>query len=457
MGESAIPLGSAWSGPSEAEQLPPGAPDLLRPVVTTGARFYALIAVLFGVIVWGIVAYATQLKYGLGVTGLGNFFSWGLYITNFVFFIGVSHAGTLISAILRVTGADWRRPITRMAEVITGVALMIGAPMVIIDLGRPDRLLNLFAHGRLQSPLLWDVVSVSTYLFGSLVYLYLPMIPDLATCYPYLKDRFPIRARIYKALSLGWRDTPQQHRLLEQVIGVMAIVIMPVAISVHTVVSYIFSMTVREGWHSSIFGPYFVIGAIYSGIAALIVAMYLFRRIYHLERYIQIVHFRRLGYLLVAAGLVYLYSTFNEYLTMFYTGKESEKALTQALFTGRFSGLFWLGMAFTFLPVVVTILAKWTGMTGIVLGSVVANIGMWLKRYIIITPTLSSPLLPIQDVRPEFAVYTPTWVEWSITAAAFATFILLYVLFSKLFPIVSIWETKDLVEGKGGLSHHATP
>lgn len=422
-----------------------GVPELLLPVVRSGTGFYVLLGVLVGTIVWGLVAYLNQLKYGLIVTGLRSYFSWGLYITNFVFFIGVSHAGTLISAILRVTGADWRRPITRMAEVITGVALLVGAPMVIIDLGRPERLFNLFLHGRLQSPLLWDVISVTTYLFGSLVYLYLPMIPDLAALYPHLETRRPILARVYRALSLGWRDTPEQHRLLEKTISVMAIVIMPVAVSVHTVVSYIFSMTMREGWHSSIFGPYFVIGAIYSGIAAIIVAMWIFRRVYRLERYITEIHFRKLGYLLLAVGLVYFYTTFSEYLTMFYTGKGPERRLVTDLFVGRFAGVFWTGMALTFVPVVVAAFARWTGVTGLVLGSLVANVGMWLKRYIIITPTLANPFMPIQNVPADYAVYRPTWVEWSITAAAVATFVLLYVLFSKLFPIVSMWETRDLV------------
>lgn len=422
--------------------LPPGAHDLLRPVVESGPWFYLFIGLLAGIMALGLGAYVYQLRYGLGVTGLRSYFSWGLYITNFVFFIGVSHAGTLISAILRVTGAEWRRPITRMAEVITGVALLIGAPMVIIDLGRPDRLLNLVAHGRLQSPLLWDVISVTTYLFGSMVYLYLPMIPDLAACYPALKDRYPVRARLYKMLALGWEGTAEQRRLLEKAIGIMAIVIMPVAVSVHTVVSYIFSMTLREGWHSSIFGPYFVIGAIYSGIAALILAMAIFRKAYRLERYITPLHFRKLGYLLLAVGLVYLYTTFTEYLTMFYGNKEPEKRLVQALFSGEYAGVFWSAIGFTFVPVLLVALARWTGMAGIVFGAALVNIGMWLKRYIIITPSLANPFLPIQTVPPDYAVYSPTWVEWAITAAAVAGFVLLYVGFTKLFPIVSIWETE---------------
>ncbi|MCL5676328.1 MAG: polysulfide reductase NrfD, partial [Firmicutes bacterium] len=330
-----VPAGARARRRSEPT-LPPGAPELLRPVVETGLGTRLVVGFLLAVVAWGLVAYVTQLRSGLGVTGMGSYYSWGIYIIDFVFFIGVSHAGTLISAILRVSGAEWRRPITRMAEVITGVALMIGAPMVIIDVGRPDRILNLIVHGRLQSPLLWDVVSVTTYLFGSLFYLYVPMIPDLAASYPFLKDGYPIRARIYKTLSMGWQNTPEQRHLLERAISVMAVVIIPVAISVHTVISFIFAMTLREGWHSSIFGPYFVLGAIYSGIAAIITAMAVFRKLYRLEAYITYDHFRKLGYLLLTAGLIYLYTTFDEYLTMAYGSDAAEQRLVHALFVGQF-------------------------------------------------------------------------------------------------------------------------
>ncbi|HYF90611.1 MAG TPA: NrfD/PsrC family molybdoenzyme membrane anchor subunit [Symbiobacteriaceae bacterium] len=444
MAAAAAPAVTAGRTAKErAETLPPDAPELLRPVVETGTGFYILLGVLIGIMAWGLVGYLYQLKDGLGVTGMRSYYSWGIYIISFVFFIGVSHAGTLISAILRVSGANWRHPITRLAEVITGVAILIGAPMVIIDLGRPDRILNLIIHGRLQSPLLWDVVSVTTYLFGSLTYLWLPMIPDLAKCYPYLKDRHPVRAWIYKKLSMNWTGTPEQHRILEKIISIMAIVIMPVAISVHTVVSFIFSMTLREGWHSTIFGPYFVVGAIYSGIGALIVAVWIFRKVYDLERYITEAHFTKLGYLLIASGLVYLYTTFSEYLTGFYTKEEAELHLISSLFTGQFSGVFWAGMAFTFVPVLVVALRRWTGMFGLVTSAVALNVGMWLKRYIIVTPTLGNPFLPIQNVANDYQFYHPTWVEWSILAAGVCGFILLYALFSKLFPVVSIWETED--------------
>lgn len=416
-------------------------------MLNTSLRFYVFVGFLLGIILWGSIAYAVQLRYGLAVTGLRDYVSWGVYITNFVFFIGISHAGTLVSAILRVTGAEWRRPLTRMAEAITVFALMVGAPMVLVDMGRPDRLLNLFRYGRIQSPILWDLISVTTYLTGSLLYLYLPLIPDLAIMKEKVAARSPWRARLYEILSLGWRGTPEQAKLLEKAINVMAIVIMPVAVSVHTVVSWIFGMTVREGWHSSIFGPYFVVGAIYSGIAVLITTMVIFRKAYRLEAYLTPAIFRRLGYLLLAIGVLYAYMTFSEYLTMFYTGKKHEAELLAVLFTGRFARVFWGTMLITLIIPLFIVALPWTNsIRGLFIASLLINVGMWFKRWLIIVPTLSTPYLTIQSVPLEWAIYKPTWVEWSITAAAFAGFTLLYILFSKVFPIISIWETQELPE-----------
>jgi len=494
--------------PTDLDVRPEEAP-VLRPLQHSGPGFWLLIATLLGVIGVGVYAYVTQLRIGLGVTGLNNRISWGIYITNFVFFIGVSHAGTLISAILRVTGAEWRRPITRMAEAITVFALLVGAPMVLVDMGRPERLFNVFLFGRLQSPILWDVISITTYVMGSLLYLYLPMIPDLAQ----LRDTpgfSPWRHSLYRQLAVGWRGSPRQHAFLEQGIGAMAIIIIPVAISVHTVVSWIFGMTLRAGWHSTIFGPYFVIGAIFSGIAAIITAMGAFRRVYRLERFLTPDHFQKLGYLLLTLNLLYLYFTVSEYLTISYGAEIKDVTLINALFYGAFSRMFWvMAIVGLILPAILTViphlpvvdrlrrvpllrpvpataaalvmaslavgvhfgagpqvgaiggisyetilvLAAVTAgaavlallpvlrqrpVASIVIASLLVNVGMWLKRYIIVVPSMALPL-----TRSEWATYRPTWVEWSITAAAFATFILLYTLFAKLFPLISLWEVRE--------------
>jgi Ni/Fe-hydrogenase subunit HybB-like protein len=388
----------------------------------------------------GLIAFIQQARRGLSVTGMGNYFSWGIYIVNFVFFIGISHAGTLVSAILRVTGAGWRRPITRMAEAITLFALLIGGPMVIIDMGRPDRIWHVIRYGRLQSPILWDVLSVTTYLAGSALYLYLPMIPDVAALRDHPGPMAAWRRWIYRKLAIGWKGTPGQWRRLERAITIMSITIIPVAVSVHTVVSWIFSMTLRPGWHSTIFGPYFVVGAIFSGIAALLTAMGVFVTAFPtLRRYVTLDHFRKLASLLLAVTLLYIYFTISEYLTMGYSSESPDARLLNVLFRGEFARMFWT-MAVVGLVIPAILLAlPWTRtFGGIITASVMINIGMWLKRYVIVVPTLATPFMPaVAGANPH---YTPTWVEWAITAAAFSGFALLYLLFAKLFPIVSVWE-----------------
>ena len=421
---------------------------LLGSLRMSGQRFRAWVAMLGAVMIWGAFAYSLQWRHGLVETGMRDQISWGLYISNFVFFIGISHAGTLISAILRVTDAGWRRPITRMAEGITVVALCIGGSMVLIDLGRPDRALNLFRYGRIQSPIVWDVLSVSTYLTGCLIYFYLPLIPDLAIVAG-TGAVGSLRRRVFRFLSLGWTGSAGEWQLLEKAISIMAVAIIPLAISVHTVVSWIFAMTLRPGWDSSIFGPYFVVGAIYSGAAAVVFAMCVLRGALHLEEYLEPIHYRNLGLLLLSFSLLYLYFNVNEYLTVGYKFQGGEKLLLERLFFGDYAPYFWavqaIGVVFPMLLMIAVLgPSRYRHFTipGLGLASFLAIIGAWAKRYLIVVPTLSSPFLPIQRVPETWAHYSPTWVEWSITASAFAAFLLLYTMLIKYFPVVSVWETR---------------
>ncbi|MBI3615155.1 MAG: polysulfide reductase NrfD [Candidatus Omnitrophica bacterium] len=421
------------------------AEELLRSVRQTSRKGRLWIGSLVAVCSFGLFAYAIQLIHGLEVTAMREYVSWGLYIATFIFFIGISHAGTLISAILRVTHAEWRRPITRMAEAITVIALLVGAPMVIVDMGRPDRLLYVIRYGRLQSPILWDVLSIATYLTGSLLYLYVALIPDLARMRDQCTAIAGWRKRLYRILAIRWHDTPAQRAHLEKALGAMAVIIIPVAVSVHTVVSWVFGMTLRPGWHSTIFGPYFVVGAIFSGTAAIITAMAVFRRVYHLERYIALQQFRNLGSLLLTLSLLYMYFTLSEYLTSWYSAESIDVKLLKNLFDlHRYGFDFWvMAMLGLFIPTILLILPKTRTIIGITTASVLVNLGMWLKRYLIVVPTLQTPFLPVQGVPSSWIRYFPTWIEWSIVAGALAMFLLLFTLFSKLFPIVSIWETLE--------------
>ena len=408
---------------------------LLAPIARTGPGFYWAVALLSVFILWGALAYSVQFYEGLGVTGLQQPVSWGFYVTNFVFFIGISHAGTLISAILRLSRAEWRRPITRMAEVITAMVLLIGAGQILVDLGRPDRILNVILHGRYQSPLLWDATSISAYLSASLTYLYLPMIPDIAI----LRDRLGKWKLFYSVLALGWTGTEQQQRVLNRAIAIMAVLVIPVAVSVHSVVSFVFSMTLQPMWHSTIFGPYFVVGAIFSGIAALIVAMIIFRKAYGLQYYLKPVHFRYLGQLLLIMSLLWFYFTFAEYLTGYYGAEPEEMKVFWAKFSGPFWPYFW-GMVLCnlFIPLACLVRLGHHTIGKVLTASLSIIVGMWLERFIIVVPTLSFPRLPFPQT-----TYYPTWVELGEFAGSLALFALFYLLFTKVFPIISIWEIRE--------------
>jgi molybdopterin-containing oxidoreductase family membrane subunit len=411
---------------------------LIQPILKSGKAYYLAVTLLSAIVAWALFCWYYQVQRGLGVTGMNRPMFWGIYIMNFVFFIGISHAGTLISAILRVTGADWRKPVTRCAEAITVFALMVGPINVIIDLGRVDRVLFILPfieHGRFQSPLLWDVCCICTYLIGSVTFLYLPLIPDIAM----LRDTTNRRKWFYRVLALGWTGTERQKKILHNLMSVMTVVIIPIAVSVHTVVSWVFAMTVQPMWHSTIFGPYFVVGAIFSGIAALIIAMAVLRRAFHLEEYLKPLHFNYLGILLLTMTLLWGYFTFAEYLTTFYGAEPEHMKVFYSKLGGEYTPYFITMFLGCFaIPFVILAVRKFRTITGTVIASVCVCVGMWLERFLIVAPTLSRPRLPY-----EHGIYHPTWVEISIFAGEIAALCLLYCLFAKLFPIVSIWELRE--------------
>ncbi|HSR52354.1 MAG TPA: NrfD/PsrC family molybdoenzyme membrane anchor subunit [Acidobacteriota bacterium] len=409
--------------------------QLLRPIEHSGAGMRVATSALLFVILAGWVIFSRQILYGMGVTGLNQPVVWGFYIVNFVFFIGISHAGTLISAILRLSKAEWRRPITRMAEVITVIVLAIGAFHPVLDLGRPDRMLNIFTSGRLQSPLLWDVTSISAYFMASTVYLYIPMIPDIAL----LRDRGTRPRWLYTFLAWGWQDTPRQRTVLNRAVAVMMILVIPIAVSVHTVISYIFAMTLQPGWHSTIFGPYFVVGAIFSGIAALLVVMIVLRWVYGLERYLKRVHFDHLSKLLLVMSLLWFYFTFSEYLTAYFGHEPSELRVFFYKFSGPYAVYFWGMAACNFvIPVLLLSFRRTRTIPGILIASIAVVVGMWLERLNIVVPSLANPRLEYPT-----GFYVPSLVEWAMFAGGLATFILGFVLFARFFPLISIWEIRE--------------
>lgn len=421
---------------------PPTNHGLLRPLFHTSWRFYVLGVFLGSIVLTALGGWLYQMWQGIGIAGITWPVYWGFYITNFVFWIGISHAGTLISAILRLVNAGWRRPVTRCAELITLFALMIGAMFPLIHLGRPWLAFWLFPYPserliwpNFRSPLVWDFFAINTYLIGSTVFLFLPMIPDLAA----IRDRSTgLRRTFYRALALGWRGTPKQWHRLETAMQIMAIVIIPVAVSVHTVVSFDFSMTPVPMWQSTIFGPYFVAGAIFSGIAALIVTMAVLRRFLHLEDYLHPVHFQNLGKLLLVMSLLWAYFVFNERLVTWYGNETAEMAVFWQTQRESYALLHWTMVACNFvLPLMLISIKRFRTITGCVIASLAVIVGMWLERYLIVVPSLAHKYLPYS-----WGTYQPQPVEILITVSTFAAMILLYVLFAKMVPIISIWELK---------------
>jgi molybdopterin-containing oxidoreductase family membrane subunit len=432
----------------------------LTPVRRTGRRFWALVAFLLAVIGWGVYAYSVQLREGLVVTGMRDRISWGLYIATFVFFIGISHAGTLISAILRVSHARWRTPVTRMAEFVTVVALICGASFVIIDLGRPDRILNVIFYGRWQSPIIWDVLAITTYLTASVTYLFVPMIPDLALFRDRLSGKTSRwRSGLYRVLAIGWNGNATQRRALASAIGVLMILIVPIAVSVHTVVSWIFAMTLRVPWDSALFGAFFVAGAIFSGIGILIIVMAILRRAYRLEEYVTEKHFVYLGYLMATFAAIMIYANISELLVHGYKLADGVEFHFRQIFLADFAPLFWFYLLGGLVgPIVIALVPATRNIRGMVTAAILVTIAMWIERYVIVVTGLRVPLMPYEP-----ANYAPTWVEWSLLAAGLALFALLIAVFTKIFPIIAVWEVAEdhnspvEVPGTAGPAAHESP
>jgi len=414
--------------------------DLWRPLSGASRRYLAIVSLLSAITLWGLFCWGYQLYEGIGVAGIRRPVFWGFYIVNFVFWIGISHAGTLISAILRLTEAQWRKPVTRAAEAITVFALMIGGMFPIIHLGRAWIFYWLipYPNSRLlwpnfRSPLLWDLTAISTYLTGSTIYLFLPLIPDVAQLAEHATG---LRRKLYRFLSLGWTGSDREWHALERAMKLMAAMILAVAVSVHTVVAWDFSMAIAPMWHSTIFGPYFVVGAIFSGIAALLLVMSIIRKTMHFEKYLTPHHFDNLAKLLLLMSLLWLYFSFAENLTVWYGNEPKEMNVFGVRTRGTFSIYFWTMVFCNFVvPFVLLGVKRLRTIRTSTIAAIAVLIGMWLERYIIVVPTLAVTRLPAVS-----GGYSPTWVEISITIATFAVMALLYLLFSKLFPIVSVWE-----------------
>ncbi len=408
------------------------------PIGRGDRKFWIAVVVLGALVAAGIYAWIYQIQRGLWVTGLNQKVSWGFYIINCVFFIGMSYGGAMTSAILRLTNAKWRAPLTRLAEATAVAALLVGAVYPIIDMGRPDRFLNILMYAQVGSPVVWDVVAISTYMIASLVFLYLPLIPDLATTRDSLRGNR--LQRIYRILALGWSGTEKQERSLARGIGIMAILIIPLAVSVHSVLAWLFAVTARSGWHSTIFAPLFVLAAMLSGVAAVILVIAAFRKTYGLQEFITAKHFRYLSYLLIALGVGYLYFMVSEYLTEGYLLDQATAPLLESIFIGSYAPAFW---GFTIVGLIFPlILAAFPGRYAIARACTASGLviaGMWLKRFLIVVPGMAEPVMPW-----DWGRYAPSWVEITITIGSAAAIPLILILFFRFFPVMSVHELEEI-------------
>lgn len=414
--------------------------DLIRPMRShKGLELWLLFLGLIFIV--GGYAYFIQLRDGLGVTAMRDYSSWGSYIANFVFFVAASLIGMFISSVFGLLKIKWVIPISRIAEMIALAFAMWAGLVIVIDMGRPDRLHHVFLYGRFQSPIVWDITVVTSYVAISMLLLLIPMIPDASILKRRMNDAPKWQQMIYNLLTLGWDAQPEQYAILKRSMRVLMILIIPIALSIHTVTSWLFAMTLRAGWDSTIFGPYFVSGAFVAGVAAVIIAMYFFRYNYKLGDYITDYHFNRIGQVLVLVSAVYIYFNLNEYFVPAYKMRTAERLHLEEMFTGHWAYMFWFAQIFCLaIPTFLLIFKKLRKPKIMLWLAVFVLIGAWLKRILIVIPVQQHPYLPIQNVPDSFKEYHFTGIEIALNILPIAGVLLIITILAKLFPVISVWE-----------------
>lgn len=402
------------------------------------------IAGLIAIILFGLYALVQQVSKGHEVTGMRDNVVWGVYIINFIFFVGVSYSGAFISGVLHFYETPWKNAVSRIIEIITVLSLVIGPLFILLCIGRLDRLHYLFLYPRIQSPITWDVIAIMTDLIACFIYLYLTFIPDFAL----LRDDSSLevpnwKRKLYKVLAINYQDTPEQKKLLKKITRYMSAIIIAMAIVAYTVLAWIFSLTLQPGWNSSIFAPYFIVAGLYSGVGVIIISMYLIRKYFRLERFILRSHFIVAGVVLLILAFLFGYFTFSEYFPRWFSHKPHDVELLDTLFSSYFAEFIFANYIGVLLPIIILVFKRFRTIKMITFAAVIAVLGLWFNRYLIVIPTLETPYLPIQDTRPEYLEYSATWVEWALTAAGLAAFLLFFTLIVRLVPVIPVSEIED--------------
>jgi molybdopterin-containing oxidoreductase family membrane subunit len=423
--------------------------EVTRDIVATlghpGRLYWIALGSALAILAIGAGALLYQIRYGLGVAGYAPPVMWGVYITTFVFWVGIAHCGTLVSAILYLFRSAWRTAVYRTAEVMTVFAVLTAGLFPLIHLGRVWYAYWLIPYPNqrqiwvnFKSPLLWDVFAVTTYLIVSTVFLTVGLIPDVASA----RDQASgWRKKLYQSVSMGWKGTDQQWRHYLKAYLYLAAFATPLVLSVHSVVSWDFAMSIVPGWHTTIFAPYFVAGAIYSGLAMVVTLLVPLRKVFRLERYVHEDHFENLAKLILITGMIVGYAYVVEFFVAWYSGNPFERA---AFWNRAFGDYWWATWTMivcnAFLPLLLWFRKIRRSIPTMFLISLFVNLGMWFERFVIIVVSLSFEYQPFAHGH-----YTPTWVDWAILAGSFGWFFTWFLLFAKNFPMVSIAEVKEII------------
>ena len=444
--------------------------DILKPTESFPTKiWYTAFSISSLITVTFFVLIGYSFTVGLGILGINNPVGWGLYIVNLVFWIGIGHAGTLISAILFLFRQRWRTAINRASEAMTIFAVLTAALFPVLHVGRPWLVFWILPYpnerGSLwvnfKSPLVWDLFAISTYLTISLVFWYMGLIPDLAIMRDRIKkikvqSKFAkillsLKKKMIRILALGWVGSAKTWIHYEKMVLMLAALATPLVLSVHTVISFDFATSMIPGWHATIFPPYFVAGAIYSGFAMVLTLMIITRQVFKLKQYITIKHLENMGIVILVTGMMVSLAYTIEFIMAAYSANEPEQYVFMNRLTGPYAWAFWTMFSCN----VVSPHFMWfkklrTNVVVLFIISIIVNIGMWFERFVIVVTSLHRDFLP-----SSWDMYIPTWVDWAMLLGSFGFFFSLFLLFVRILPSIAVTEVKadeendKLIKGMG--------
>src|SRR6056297_1580139 len=426
--------------------------DIARPIENNAPKaWYVLITIAGLIALWGLGCIVYLIATGIGVWGLNKTVGWAWDITNFVWWVGIGHAGTLISAVLLLFRQKWRMAINRSAEAMTIFAVMMAALFPGIHMGRiwlaywvlplPNMFGSLWVN--FNSPLLWDVFAISTYFSVSLVFWYIGLIPDFAT----IRDRMtnPTSKKIYGLLSFGWSGKAKNWTRFEEVSLVLAGLATPLVFSVHSIVSMDFATSVIPGWHTTIFPPYFVSGAVFSGFAMVLTLVLVMHKTMKLENYVTVKHVEYMNIVIIVTGSIVGVAYLTELFISWYSGVEYESYAFINRFSGPYMIAYWTMMTCNVIsPQLFWIKKIRTNLTATFILSIVVNIGMWFERFVIIVTSLHRDYVP-----SSWTMFYPTWVDIGVFVGTIGIFFTLFLLFARFFPVLALNELKSILKGSG--------